>query len=601
MISSDIIRQKFLDFFKEKNHAVIRSASLIPENDPTVLFTTAGMHPLVPYLMGEKHPQGKRIVNYQKCVRTQDIDEVGDNWHLTCFEMLGNWSLGDYFKNDMIPWSFEFLTSEKWLGIPKEKLCVTCFEGNMDAPKDEEAAELWRILGIPAHKIIFLPKADNWWGPAGMTGPCGPDSEMFYYTGEGIPSKESNPDTDKGNWVEIWNDVFMQYEKTAQGLFVPLSQQNVDTGMGLERITASLNGYPNAYETDLLKPIFDQVKEMGESVHDLTRDDIRSCRIITDHVRAAVFMLSEDQGISPSNVDQGYVLRRLIRRSVRELRKLGVEGNQLVTIAKTVVNRFKGIYFEIERNEKRIYDELEREETKFKQTLEKGLQHAEREMKGDMAVVGTLPGKIAFDLYQTYGFPLEMTVEIAKEKGLEVDTTEFEKFLKEHQELSRKGAEQKFKGGLADHSEATTKLHTATHLLNEALRQVISPEIHQKGSNITAERLRFDFNYPEKLTPEQIKKVEDWVNEKIEEKLEVKMDMMSLDEAKKLGAQMEFEGKYDSQVKVYTVWNPQTKKVVSRELCGGPHVKNTQELGHFKISKEESVAAGVRRIKAIVE
>lgn len=600
MISSDTLRKKFLDFFTQKGHAVIKSASLIPENDPTVLFTTAGMHPLVPYLMGEPHPQGKRIVNFQKCIRTQDIDEVGDDWHLTCFEMLGNWSLGDYFKDEMIPWSFEFLTSPEWLGIPKEKLCVTCFEGDTTAPKDIQSAELWKIVGIPDHKIVFLPKEDNWWGPAGQTGPCGPDSEMFYYTLEGTPPAESNKGTESGNWVEIWNDVFMQYEKTDQGLFVPLKQQNVDTGMGFERVTAVLNNQKNVYETDLLKPIFDTIKEMAESVHDLTRDDIRSCRIITDHVRASVFILSENQAISPSNVDQGYVLRRLIRRSVRELRKLGIEENGLSKVAQSVIDRFDKIYPEVGKNASRILEEIDREETKFKQTLEKGLLHAEREMSGIKAD-STLSGKIAFDLYQSYGFPLEMTTEIAKERGFEVDKDGFEKLLKEHQELSRKGAEQRFKGGLADHSEQTTRLHTATHLLNEALRQAISPEIHQKGSNITAERLRFDFNYPEKLTPEQIKKVESWVNDKIQQKLEVKMEMMALEEAKALGAQMEFEGKYESQVKVYTVWNPKTKEVVSRELCGGPHVKNTQELGQFKITKEESVAAGVRRIKAVIE
>lgn len=601
MIHSDTIRNKFLEFFKTKNHAVIPSASLIPENDPTVLFTTAGMHPLVPYLMGEPHPAGNRLVDFQKCIRTQDIDEVGDNWHLTCFEMLGNWSLGDYFKEQSIAWSFEFLTDPKWLGLPQNKLCVTCFEGDKDAPKDVEAASAWKKMGFPDHKIIFLPKSDNWWGPAGQTGPCGPDTEIFYYTGSGTPSPKSNCRDDKSNWVEVWNNVFMQYEKTKDGKFVPLKAQHVDTGMGLERIVGSVNGNSNVYQNDLLAPIMETVQQISHKKLPLNDDDLRSCRIITDHIRAAVFILGDPRGVVPSNTDQGYVLRRLIRRCVRELRKLGTNENVLGQIGFEVVNRFHKIYPELAINQDKIVDELNAEETKFKLLLEKGLHHLQHEIKElQKAREKKLSAKLAFDMYQSYGFPIEMTKEIVHEHHLTVDADGFDELFKEHQELSRKGAEQKFKGGLADHSEETTRLHTATHLLNEALRQIVSKDIHQKGSNITAERLRFDFNYPAKLSPEQLKKVEDWVNDKIKQGLEVKMEIMPLEQAQKLDAQMEFGHKYEQNVKVYTIQDAKGH-VYSRELCGGPHVQNTKELGHFSISKEEGVAAGVRRIKAIVK
>lgn len=600
MISSDTIRQKYLEFFKTKQHAVIPSASLIPENDPTVLFTTAGMHPLVPYLMGEPHPAGNRLVDFQKCIRTQDIDEVGDNWHLTCFEMLGNWSLGDYFKEQSISWSYEFLTDSKWLGLPHEKLCVTCFEGDQDAPKDTQAADIWKKMGFADHKIIFLPKEDNWWGPAGMTGPCGPDTEIFYYTGKGTPAPNSNPRDDKKNWVEIWNNVFMQYEKTKEGKFIPLKAQHVDTGMGLERIVGSVNGFSNVYETDLLAPVMEAVLKVTQKKTPLSENDLRSCRIITDHIRAAVFILGDPRGVVPSNTDQGYILRRLIRRSVRELRKLGMTNNVLAIIAKQVIQRFESIYPELTQNQERVIVELDKEETRFKELLEKGLRHLQSEIKSlQNNQEKTVSAKLAFDMYQSYGFPIEMTTEIVQENQLTVDSNGFQQLYHEHQELSRKGAEQKFKGGLADHSVETTRLHTATHLLNEALRQVVSKDIHQKGSNITAERLRFDFNYSTKLSPEQLKAVEDWVNDKIKQGLDVKMEIMTLEQAQKLGAQSEFGHKYEQNVKVYTIQDAKGN-VFSRELCGGPHVSNTKELGHFSISKEEAVAAGVRRIKAIV-
>ncbi len=596
MISSQTIREKFLQFFREKGHAIIPSSSILPENDPTVLFTTAGMHPLVPYLLGEKHPLGKKLVDFQKCVRTGDIDSVGDQWHLTCFEMLGNWSLGDYFKKEAIAYSFEFLTSKKWLGLDKERIHVTCFIGDKDCPKDIEAASEWKKQGIPEERIHFLPKSDNWWGPAGQTGPCGPCTEMFYDTRQNMDLKGKTPTekfvdgSNKGRFVEIWNDVFMQYNKTAEGKFVPLKQQNVDTGMGLERTTAVLNGLNSNYETDLFEPVMKEIVSLSKT------KNVQSQRIIADHLRATTFMLGDSRGISPSNVDQGYVLRRLIRRAVRHGRLLGIKHNFTSQVAKAVVKRFSSIYPELKENEKRIEAELEKEESKFRTTLEKGLQILNSEIDKRKMV----DAKTAFDLYQSYGFPIEMTEEIAAEKGLKVDQTSFHAFLAEHQQKSRKGAEQKFKGGLADNSEEVTRLHTATHLLNAALKQVLGTSIHQKGSNITNERLRFDFSYEKKMTSEQLKKVEEIVNKAILRGFEVKFDIVPLLEAKKLGAEMLFGEKYGENVKVYTVWDPKTKEVFSREFCGGPHVSNTKEIGKFKILKEEGVAAGVRRIKAVV-
>jgi alanyl-tRNA synthetase len=575
------LKKKYFEFFKSKQHKLISSASLIPEHDPTVLFTTAGMHPLVPYLMGEKHPSGKRIVDVQKCIRTGDIDEVWDPSHLTFFEMLGNWSLGDYWKKEAIEWSLEFLTSKKWLGLDKNKLYISVFAGDKDAPKDEESAEIWRSLGITEERIFYLPKEDNWWGPAGSTGPCGPDTEMFYDTGIDKCSKDCKPGCSCGKYFEVWNDVFMQYNKTEDGKYIPLKQKNVDTGMGVERTAAMLQGKNSVYEIESFAPIVERIKS-GAKVQ-----DIKSIRIITDHLKAATFILAEN--ITPSNLDQGYILRRLIRRSIRHFRLLGIEKENFTSeIAKIVIDIYKDDYNELKKNKNFILDEFEKEEKKFKKTLETGLKEFNK-LKNIK-----ITGKEAFVLFSSYGFPLEMTQELAEEKGLHINKEEFEKEFKKHQELSRKGAEKRFKGGLADSSEESKRLHTATHLLNEALRKVISKDIVQKGSNITPERLRFDFNFDRKLTPEEIKKIEDLVNKKIKESIPVRKEEMSLEEAKKKNAQGVFEHKYTDRVSVYTAGD------FSIEICGGPHVKNTKELGRFKIIKEESCAAGIRRIKAVL-
>ncbi|HLC92086.1 MAG TPA: alanine--tRNA ligase [archaeon] len=598
-ISSAELREKYLRFFEKHAHKRIPSASLIPENDPTVLFTTAGMHPLVPYLLGESHPLGKRLCDVQKCIRTGDIDEVGDNWHLSFFEMLGNWSLGDYFKKEAIAFSFEFLTKE--LGIPKERLSVTCFAGDKDAPRDEEAAKAWEAQGIPKSRIHFLPKSDNWWGPAGLTGPCGPDTEMFYHVKD--VQEKSTQDFLKlckeGAFCEIWNDVLMQYNKNAEGKYVESRQKNIDTGMGVERTVSVLNGFDNVYECDTLKPIIEKVKSFA-GTNQNSKSGERSARIITDHLRAAVMILGDGKGVVPGNVDQGYVLRKFIRRAIRHARLLGISGKFCNEVAKVIVDVMGEAYPEVRKNSARVFFELEKEEEKFSAALENGLKALEKKLSALGGAAGKqLSAKDAFDVYQSYGFPLEMIQEICAEKGNTIDSKGFDSLLQQHQELSRKGAEQKFKGGLADHSEQTTKLHTATHLLNEALRQVVDKGIYQKGSNITPERLRFDFNFAEKLTDEQVKKVEDWVNAAIKAEADVSMEIMNLTDAKKLGAQGLFEDKYGEQVKVYTVHKG--TKVFSRELCGGPHVKNTRELGKFKITKQEPVAAGIRRIKAVVE
>jgi len=606
LLLSNELRSKYLAFFKEKGHAIIPSASLIPENDPTVLFTTAGMHPLVPFLMGERHPQGKRLADVQKCIRTGDIDSVGDAWHLTFFEMLGNWSLGDYFKKDALAFSFEFLTSRKWLGLDQNRLHVSVFAGDKDAPKDTEAAVIWESLGIPKERIHFLPKSDNWWGPAGQTGPCGPDSEMFFDTQKQVgelvgktPTEKFSDGCSKGRFVEIWNDVFMQYNKTAHGLFEPLKQKNVDTGMGLERTVAVLNGLSSVYDIDSFKPLMQKIKSLSGA--GLFEKNLSSGRIVADHMRSAVFILGDSKGVGPSNTDQGYVLRRLIRRAIRHGKNLGIEKDFSVEVAKVVVGQFGSVYSELGKNQSFIFSELDKEEKKFRDTLGRGMTVLQKALDSvKQSSDRTLDAKIVFDLYQSYGFPPEMTGELCREKGLEVDLDGFQKLLTEHQDLSRKGAEQKFKGGLADHSEETTKLHTATHLLNAALRKVLGPHVFQKGSNITAERLRFDFPNPQKVSEDQLKQVEALVNRMISEGLEVKMEILPYEEAKKSGAMGVFEEKYGDHVKVYTVWNPKTKEVFSKELCGGPHVTNTREIGGFKITKEEGVAAGIRRIKAIV-
>jgi len=606
MITSKVLKKMYLDLFKSKGHAVIQGASLIPENDPSVLFTTAGMHPLVPYLMGEKHPLGKRLCNVQKCIRTGDIDEVGDAWHLSFFEMLGNWSIGDYFKKEAVEMSFEFLTSKKYLSIPTERISVTCFAGDKDAPKEDTADKTWGLLGIKKSQIHFLPKEDNWWGPAGTTGPCGPDTEMFYHVKD-IAEKNTADFIKlqkKGDFCEIWNDVFMQYNKTTEGKYLPLQQKNVDTGMGVERTVAVLNGYDNVYEMDTLKPILEKVLEIsgrkGKTQEDLSEEEKRSARIITDHLRASVMILGDEKGIVPSNVDQGYILRRFIRRNVRHARLLGINGKFCREVAQIVIKVMREDYSEINKNKERVCEELEKEEEKFSTALENGTKVLEKKLQFlGQASSKELNAKGVFDLFQSYGFPIEMTKEMCKEKGFSIDEKGFEELLKQHQELSRKGAEQKFKGGLADASEETTKLHTATHLLNQALREIVNQNISQKGANITPERIRFDFNADEKLSDEQVKKVEDWVNNVIKQECEVTMDVLPLEEAKKQGAHGVFDSKYGEKVKVYTV--KKGNEIFSKEICGGPHVENTQKLGHFKIIKQESVAAGIRRIKAILE
>lgn len=576
------LREKYLEFFKEHGHAILPSAPLIPENDPTVLFTTAGMHPLVPFLLGEKHPAGKRLASVQKCIRTGDVDEVGDNWHLTFFEMLGNWSLGDYFKEEAIKWSWEFLTDKKWLGFDKKNLAVSVFAGNVDAPFDEEAYKIWRDLGVAVERIAQLPKEDNWWGPAGTTGPCGPDTEMFFWAGEGKAPEKFDPQ-DK-NWVEIWNDVFMQYNKTAEGKYEPLAQKNIDTGMGLERTIGVLNGCKSVYETEMFAPLIKKIKAAAG-----TNPDEKSVRIIADHIRAATFILGDPVGVVPSNVGQGYILRRLIRRAIRHAKKIGIDTSRSFcqVLAATVMKIYEESYPELGENERGILEEFDKEQVKFNKTLEKGLKEFEKLEK--------VTGKDAFNLFTTYGFPLELTIELAKDRGVEVNVKEFEEEFKKHQELSRTASAGQFKGGLADSSDEVKRLHTAAHLMLAALRQVLGDHVEQRGSNITAERLRFDFSHPQKMTPEEIKKVEGLVNEQIKKKLPIVCETTTVDEARKRGAMGIFGDKYGEKVKVYSVGD------FSKEICGGPHVDNTGELGQFKIKKEEASSAGIRRIKAVLE
>ncbi len=584
MISIDL-RRKFLDFFKEKKHTILPSASLIPENDPTVLFTTAGMHPLVPFLLGERHPAGKKLVNCQACIRTDDIDEVGDEIHHTFFEMLGNWSLGDYWKKEAIEWSFEFLTSKKWLGLDKDKLAISVFAGDKDAPTDKESKKIWLDLGIPENRIKALPKKDNWWGPAGQTGPCGPDTEMFYWSGEEVPPEEF--DNNDKRWVEIWNDVFMQYFKNMDGKYEPLSQKNVDTGMGFERVLAVLNDLTDDYQTDVFLPIIEKIEELSGKKY---QDYKKEFRIIADHIKAATFIIGDKKGVEPSNVGQGYVVRRLIRRAIRYGKVLNLPENFLTSLIKEVIKIYGDTYSEIKKKENDIIAIVQKESEKFEKTLEQGLKEFEK-------------GRNAFTLYTTYGFPIELTLEIAKEKGVKIDVEKFEEELKKHQELSRTASAGMFKGGLADTGEVATKYHTATHLLLAALREVLGSHVFQRGSNINAERLRFDFSHPQKMTPEEIKKVEGIVNQKINEDIPVICEEMPLEEAKKKGAMGVFENKYGNQVKTYTIGNSSasSEPPFSREICGGPHVKKTSELGKFKIIKEESSSAGIRRIRAILE
>ena len=595
-MNAKTIIHKYLDFFKSKNHAIIPSASLIPANDASVLFNTAGMQPLVPYLMGTPHPLGKRLVNVQKCLRTVDFENIGDDTHHTFFQMLGNWSLGDYFKREAITWSFELLTSKKWLNISPRKLAVTIYQGDKSVPRDEESYALWRGLGIPEERIAFLGQ-DNFW-IAGDTGPCGPSTEMFYWKGEGKAPACFDPEDNR--WVEIWNDVFMQYNKTADGDYVPLTHRNVDTGMGLERITAVVNSAATVFETDAFAPMLEAIEKRSDMSYRSFMSSNRSTRIIADHTRAAVFVLGDARGVAPSNVEQGYVLRRLIRRAVRHGRQLGIAGSFMVAIAEVVVERYKDVYPELAKNKSRIFDELAREEKKFGKTLEKGLREFEKMfLKGS-----AISGEDAFILYSTYGFPLELTEELAKDRGQDVDRETFGAEFKKHQQLSRAGAEQKFTGGLADRSEETTRLHTATHLLDQALRLVLGDHVFQKGSNITSERLRFDFSHPQKVTPEQLKKIEGIVNDAIKKNLPVHFEIMSVVEAKQRGAIGVFEDTYATlgdQIKVYFIGDEKTGDYFSKEVCGGPHVERTGELENFKIVKEEAVASGIRRIKAVVE
>lgn len=595
-LTSETLRNLYLKFFESKGHKIIPSASLIPENDPTVLFTTAGMHPLVPYLLGEKHPEGTRLTDVQKCVRTGDIDEVGDSSHCTFFEMLGNWSLGDYFKKEMISWSFEFLTSPDYLGIPVEDIAVTCFAGDEDCPKDEESAELWKKCGIKPENIYFLPKSGNWWGPAGATGPCGPDTEMHIIRNHAAADKLGAYDFDDapaGTFLEIWNDVFMQYNKTAEGTYEPLKQRNVDTGMGLERTLCILNGKASVYETDIFGNAIAEIEALTGKKYDESEEVTRAFRVVLDHVRTATFMIGDPKGITPSNTDQGYILRRIIRRAVRFGRNIGLPQGALTKVSKTFVAKYGEVYPELVRNAARIEEELDKEENKFSRTLQQGIREFEK-VAASLSAGGEIDGMTAFHLYDTYGFPVEITGEMAREKGLSVDVKGYEAAFAEHQAKSRAGSEQKFACGLADHKEETTCLHTATHLLHAALKKVCSPDIEQRGSNITEERLRFDFNFSRKLTPEEVAEVERLVNDQIALDLPVVMKEMTLDEAKEQGFTGLFESKYGERVKTYSIGE------FSKEICGGPHAKRTGELGTFKIAKQENVSAGVKRIKAVL-
>ena len=586
------LRAMFLKFFQDHGHAVISSASVIPENDPTVLFTTAGMHPLVPYLMGQKHPAGTRLTDVQKCVRTGDIEDVGDFSHLTFFEMLGNWSLGDYFKKEMIPWSWEFLTSEKYLGLPKDRLAFTVFAGDKDCPRDEESANLWRSCGVADDHIFYLPKENNWWGPAGVTGPCGPDTEMFIITDKEPCGPDCSPACSCGRYLEIWNDVFMQYNKKEDGTFEPLAQKNVDTGMGLERTICVLNGKKSVYETDLFENILGKVAELSGKTYGEDEATTKAFRIIADHMRTSTFIMGDDRGVSPANVDQGYVLRRLIRRAVRYGMEIGMPDGFTGEIAKVIIEQYKDVYPELKRNEAFVLDQLALEETRFAKTLKQG--NREFEKLAQRVKDGRIDGESAFHLYDTYGFPVEMTCELAKDAGLTVDMEGFKECFKKHQATSQAGAEQRFKGGLADHSAQSARLHTATHLLHAALRKVLGDEVAQKGSNITAERLRFDFSFGRKMTKEEIAEVERLVNEAIDAHAPIVCEEMTVPEAKAQGAIGLFTSKYGENVKVYTM-GP-----YSKEICGGPHATNTGDLKSFKIQKEESSSAGVRRIKAVI-
>lgn len=614
-MTANELRQKYLDFFRSKGHSIIPSASLIPENDPTVLFTTAGMHPLVPYIMGEAHPEGTRLADCQKCIRTGDIDEVGDNRHLTFFEMLGNWSLGDYFKKEAIGWSWEFMTSKQWLGLDPQRIFVTVFMGNEASPIDQESIAAWqeqfakvginaevcphneKINGNANYRIFPLPAKDNWWGPAGETGPCGPCSEMFYDVSpeKGALLNTFDEEVDSFRIMEIWNDVFMEFNKNSAGEFEKMPRQNVDTGMGLERTLTVLTGKQNAFDTDLFAPIFVKLNELSGKTYGENEETNRAMRIVADHLKASSFIIGDDRGATPGNTDQGYVVRRLIRRAIRYGKQLEIKKEAWIAeVAEVVIGQYEMVYPELNRNKAKILAELTEEEAKFAKTLERGLKEFEKAVSVD-----GITGVEAFNLYQTYGFPLEMTEELAKEQGITIDKAGFQAELIKHQDLSRTASAGKFKGGLADAGEETKRLHTAAHLMLAALRQVLGDHVHQKGSNITPERLRFDFAHPEKMTKEQLEQVEKLVNDAILAKATVSFVEMPLEDARLAGAEGVFESKYGEKVKVYTA--EKDGHIYSKEICGGPHVDNTGELGHFKIQKEESSSAGVRRIKAILE
>ena len=584
------LKDTYLKFFESKGHKIIPSAPIIPENDPTCLFNTAGMQPLVPYLKGEPHPEGTRLADVQKCFRTNDLDSIGDTTHHTFFEMLGNWSLGDYFKKEAITWSFELLT--KHLNIPAERLAVTVFKGNDIVPQDSESAQIWKSVGIKEEKIAFLGEENNWWPNMELTGPCGPDTEIFYWRSEKKVPEKFDPDDE--NWVEIWNNVFMQYNHEENGKFVPLKNKNVDTGLGVERVTAILEGYTDNYKSSVWKDVIKKIEEISNLSYD-DEQNKKAMRIIADHIRAVVMISGDDAGIKPSNTDQGYILRRLIRRIIRYAKKLNIDinSNWEQELATLIINQYSKYYTELERNREVILQVLKDEKVKFNRTLEKGLREFEKAINN---IEGNKINKdIAFRLYDTYGFPIELTEELAKEQGLTVDIEGFKQKFAEHQEKSREGAMQKFKGGLASTGEIETKYHTATHLLNAALKKVLGDHVHQKGSNITAERMRFDFSHNAKMTDEEKQKAEDLVNEYIEMAIPVEKLEMPKEEALKLGAEAMFADKYGDIVTVYKIGN------ISMELCGGPHVDNTSKLGHFKIKKEEASSSGVRRIKAILE
>lgn len=592
-ITSEFLREKYLGFFAERGHAVIQSASLIPENDPSVLFTTAGMHPLIPYLMGQSHPKGHRLTDVQKCVRTGDIEEVGDDSHLTFFEMLGNWSLGDYFNHQSIKWSYEFLTSKKYLGLDPDRISVTVFAGDDDAPRDEDSAKVWEECGIPKERIYYLPKKHNWW-IAGTTGPCGPDTEIFWDTGKPACSDHCDPSCDCGKYLEIWNNVFMQFNRQADGTYLPLTQKNVDTGMGLERTVCVLNGFKSVYDIDLFQGAFAKIEELSGKKYNSDPKTMRAMRIIADHVRTSTFLLGDPVGVVPSNVDQGYVLRRLIRRAVRMANSLGMPKGSIAEIAKVYIDVYKDVYPELTQNHDKIIDELNKEEDKFSKTLVAG----EKEFTKVISHIqgNVVPGGTAFKLYDTFGFPIEMTEELAAENGYTVDVEGFKQKFAEHQAKSHAGSEQRFKGGMAEGGGIeTTYLHTATHLLQAALRKVLGDEVKQNGSNITPERLRFDFSFSRPMTAEEIAETQRLVNDAIQRDLPITCEEMPVEEARKTGAIGLFGDKYGEVVKVYTMGD------FSKEICGGPHAEHTGQLGHFVIQKEQSSSSGVRRIKAILE